>query len=303
LPPSLGFARDFASAYLTQLCRTPELEGTAEIEEIAAPSREELGFLALQAPPMKGLEYLNADVLASCWQDLDQRVRAQIRAHPGGAPAYLRELNPLWRTVGHVTFHLAENKRDEAYPFAFMATYASRVSAQGRVQHLPLGRALQEHAGAKDKAALVALLTPVQRASEQSAWVKDLVETGGVYQALAWAPRQAYQFLKDIPQLEASGIIARVPNWWKMAAPPRVQVNVRIGERKGSALGASALLDFSVSAALDGQGLSKAELEEALASTSGLMRLRGQWVEVDREKLAAALDTGGKSNAMCAAEA
>ena len=35
-------------------------------------------------------------------------------AHPGGAQAYLREKNPLWRLVGRVTFHLAENKRDAA---------------------------------------------------------------------------------------------------------------------------------------------------------------------------------------------
>ena len=46
--------------------------------------------------------------------------------------AYLSDLNPQWRLVGRVTFHLAENKRDPEHPFAFLATYIPRLSAQGR---------------------------------------------------------------------------------------------------------------------------------------------------------------------------
>src|ERR1035437_7860988 len=65
LPATLGFARDLASAYLTRLCQLPGLEGQIEIPPIETPVREELAFLAMQAPPMKGLEYLNADVLAA----------------------------------------------------------------------------------------------------------------------------------------------------------------------------------------------------------------------------------------------
>src|ERR1700691_4892366 len=97
------------------------------------------------------------------------------RHSPGGVQAWLREKNPLWRLVGRVTFHLAENKRDAERPFAFMATYATRLSAQARVQHLPLGRALQEYAGAKDRATLLSLLTPIQKAADRSALVKELV--------------------------------------------------------------------------------------------------------------------------------
>ena len=40
---------------------------------------------------------------------------------------------------------------------------------------------------------------------------------------------------------------------------------------------------------LGGESLSEAEKRELLAATGGLVRLRGQWVEVDGEKLAAAL--------------
>src|SRR5207237_4014487 len=114
-------------------------------------------------------------VLREWWIELDAQVRTEIAAHPGGAADYLRDQNPLWRRVGRVTFHLAENKRDAAHPFAFMVTYASRLSAQGRVQHLPLSRALEEYAGSRNRAALISLLTPLHQAAERIGWVKALV--------------------------------------------------------------------------------------------------------------------------------
>ena len=190
----------------------------------------------------------------------------------------MHQLNPAWQTVGRVTFHLAENKRDPESPFAFLATYATRLSAQGKAQQLPLNRA-----------ALLALLQPIQQAAESVAWVKELADSGGIYQPLAWTPREAYQFLQSIPALESSGLVVRVPDWWKAAHPPRTVVSVKIGQQLKGKLGVDALLDFSVRAVLDGETLNEMELEQILGSESGLVLLRGKWVEVDREKLAEAL--------------
>ena len=58
--------------------------------------------------------------------------------------------------------HLAENRKDEEFPFAFLAAYTTRLSAQGKVQHRPLGEALREYADAADKERLLALLAPLQ---------------------------------------------------------------------------------------------------------------------------------------------
>ncbi len=136
LPAAFAFARSVAQAYLTRLSHTPGLESAQTIEPIAPPEPE-LAALAQQAPPLKGSEYINADALAQWWKELDEHVRDEIAAGPEPAGAYLRAKNPLWRMVGRVTFHLAENKRDEQYPFAFMATYAHRLSAQGRCNTCP----------------------------------------------------------------------------------------------------------------------------------------------------------------------
>ena len=43
-------------------------------------------------------------------------------------------------------------------PFAFMATYTTRLSAQAKAQHVPLGQALREYAGAANRDKLLSLL-------------------------------------------------------------------------------------------------------------------------------------------------
>ena len=289
LPPTFGFARDFARLYLTRLCQTPADGEAGAIPPIPQPSETDLAFQVLHAPPMHGCEYLTADVLATWWSDLDSLVRAEVEHYKGGVQAYLSERNPQWRLVGRVTFHLAENKRDAEHPFAFLATFIPRLSARGSVQHEPLGKALQQYAGARNRAALLSLLVPIQRATERSPLIKEMFESGEIYHPLAWTPREAYRFLQDIPVFEESGLVVRVPDWWKSSHPPRPVVNVKVDARKKSTLSASALLDFSVNVTLEGEPLTESELERLLESVGGLVAIKGKWVEVDREKLAEAL--------------
>jgi non-specific serine/threonine protein kinase len=164
LPPTFVFWRGVAQRLFTALCHNPNLQDASTIT-IPKPSGAEWSALAEGAPPMMGLEYLQGAVLARVWDELDTHVHAAIAQDRGGAVAYLKSCNPVWNAVGRVTFHLAENRRNPAYPFAFLATYTHRISEQGKVQHLPLGRALEEYAGAKNRAALAALLSPVQWAA------------------------------------------------------------------------------------------------------------------------------------------
>ncbi len=69
--------------------------------------------------------------------------------------------------------------------------------------------------------------------------------------------------MQDIPIFEESGLVVRVPDWWKPSHPPRPVVNVKIDGRKGTTLDVDALLDFSVNVTLDGEPLTEAELETA----------------------------------------
>lgn len=291
LPPSLRWGREVACAYLTRLCHTSDLD-PACWPELAAPDAALVGT----APPMRGLEYLTPEALLWLWQELDRATRAAMQAYEGAPSAFLASIHPDWRLVGRVTFHLAENKRNTELPFAFLATYTEKLSAQSKPQYLPLSRALKEYAGAGRRDALLSLLTPVQRAAAESPLLKEMVDSGAIYKPLGWSPREAFRFLQEIPRCEQAGILVRVPDWWKGGRPSRPMVAVQVGEQRRAGVGLDAMLSFSVRATLDGDELTAAEWKAIRESTEGLVPLRGQWVEVDRAKLDQALEHFRRAN-------
>ena len=288
LPPSFEFARSIARLYLTALCKVATAEPGESVPDLPPPAAD-LDRAVLQAPPMTGLEYLTPEVLSAWWRDLDTLARGESKKHPGGAAGYLRERNPHWRFVGRVTFHLAENKRNPDYPFAFLATFANGLTPQGKVKHEPLGRALQQYAGAQKREAMLNLLLPVSKAAESSELVRRLVDSGEIYHPLAWSPREAYDFLRAIPLFESSGLIVRVPDWWNAQKPTRPRVSVKVDSKNSAGIGVDAMLQFSVGMSLDGETLGPDEIAQLLEASGGLVPLRGKWVEVDREKLQEAL--------------
>lgn len=286
--PSVSYWREFSNRYLTELCRTPEhsLNGH-RLEAIEPPALPEMEMMLSSVPPMRGAEYLNVDMLIRLWSDLDSWVRKEISGSAEGLSGWLKKHAPVWHQIGRVCFHLAENKRDAQHPFAFLATYAPRVSSGGRVQYQPLSRALQEHAGERNKKALINLLSPVHLASERSAFVRELVESNDIFHPLMWTPQDAYRFLKEAPVLEESGLLIRLPDWWRKR--PRPRVTVTIGEKKQSHLALDAMLDFQVQLSLGDMKLTPEELKQIMSADEGLVYLKGQWIEVDRQRLSEAL--------------
>ena len=281
---TLRYWQGVADRYLTALCHIP---GSAEKIEVAPPSPAECATWVLTAPPMRGGEYLTARVLLDICNALDEWTTEAIPS-AGGLEAFLQSRAPKWYQVGRVCFHLAENKNDQARPFAFLATYATGFGVGGRLKHVPLRKALQQYAGAKNRPALIKLLAPVQQAAERCDWVMKSVDSGEVFQPMAWTAEQAYAFLRTTSELEDSGLSVRLPDWWRKRARP--QVSVTIGQTTQSTLGTGAVLDFNMKVALGDESVSPEELAELLAGEDGLVLLKGQWVEVDREKLREALE-------------
>jgi non-specific serine/threonine protein kinase len=284
LDPALAFLRDVGRAFAMRLRAVPDVEERRERVEVECPA-DERARLAGAVPPMAGAAHVDAGWIAARWTEINRAFADEIRRHRGTVAAWLHDRHPSWHVVGRVCLHLAENAGDEQHPFAFLATYAVRAAAGGKVQHRPLARALEESSARGDRQALLNLLVPLERAAGQSEWLAEMIDSGEVYQPLAWTPAEAHRFLRAIPAFEAAGLIVRVPDWWRARRPPRPEVTVRIGEKTPSVLGTDALLDFSVDVALGDDTLSPAEIRALLASTDGLVRLRGQWVELDRDRL------------------
>src|SRR5699024_5528398 len=154
----------------------------------------EFAQLVLSAPPMTGGEYISTEALKNIWQQLNQWVNERIN-QSGDISSFLTAYAPKWQQVGKVCFHLAENKKNEDFPFAFLATYASGLTSDGKVRHTPLGKALKQYADSRHKQALIKLLSPVNQAGKKCPWVAEQVTSGKIYQSQAWTAQQAYTLL------------------------------------------------------------------------------------------------------------
>jgi non-specific serine/threonine protein kinase len=281
LPPVWAWWRDFAARYVTALCATPE---GGEIA-VVTPATKDFDTLIANAPPMTGGEYLTPDVLVTLWGEIDTALHQELAVEKVSLQDFLKSRHPAWNLVGRVHFNLAENRKDPESPFAFLATYTSRLSAHGKAQHQPLSQALAEFSGARSRVQLLSLLLPVQRAAQDCDWLRDMVDTGEIYHPLRWTPLDAHRFLKDLPKLETAGIVVRTPGVWQAGRPARPVVRASVGARPPSLLGKDALLDFSMEVSLDGEHLSASEVRDLLKGADGLQLIRGRWVEVDQKRL------------------
>jgi non-specific serine/threonine protein kinase len=276
LEPSFRWLREWGSRFFTRLCQTKE------VAQVVVPTAEERTAFLNAMPPFIGAEQVSIETLETWWQELAAHVAARA---VDGVEAWLREECPAWHVVGRVTFHLAENKADTQRPFAFLATFTEKLSATGQPQHLPLARALQLYAGQKDQTALNALLEPVRLAAEQSKLLREWLESKRLFQPMAMSPQEAYRVLRETAVFQACGIIMKLPDWWQAGKTSRPTVAVTIDAPKKTTLHAHSMLSFKIEQSLDGEPVTPAELEKLLSADTGLVSLRGRWVEVDGEKL------------------
>ena len=120
MPPVFVYWREFSARYVTAVCTMPDAE-------TIPPPLEDLDSIASAAPPMTGAEYLTSPVLEGLWTAIDAAFRLELSESKGSVQEFLNQKNPAWNLVGRVHFNLAENRKDENAPFAFLATYTIRT--------------------------------------------------------------------------------------------------------------------------------------------------------------------------------
>ncbi len=290
LSPSLDYLRQFAAAFVHRLRRTPDIESLRH--KAVIPLDADLVDEHLQrAPLMTGAEYLGPDVLSGWWQGMNRAFSRAIQNRSDTVEAFLQSYRPDVHLAGRVYFHLVENK-DGNLPFAFLATYATRLDEQGKSRHLPLRHALQEYGA--DSKHLLDLLTTVHRAADKSALVAGLMETGEIFHPLAWTAGEAFTFLKEAPIYEECGVLCRIPDWWK-AGGAGLRMTISIGDKKPSMVGMDAILQFSPRLVLGGMGITEDEARRLLAESEGLAFIKNRWVAADPEKIRQTLEAYEKA--------
>jgi len=293
LSPSLAFWRGFACMFTRRLSQTPDLEDLRHRAEIPVTEDELLHVLS-SAPMMTGAEYLSPGVLKQHWSVLNRAFSSAIKAYRGTVEEFVREYSPDMHLVGRVFFHLVENRKGDQ-PFAFLATYSTRLNKLGQSRHLPLKHALQEYG--KESGRLLELLATVHVAAQRSALVSELLESGELFHPLAWSAGEAFHFLKEIPIYEDSGILCRIPDWWKGRASS-IRLNFNLGDAQPSFVGLDALLSFDAQLLIGSTAISVQEARQLLQESEGLAFIKNKWVAVDPEKLKSTLEAYEKAKAL-----
>ena len=277
--PSWQFLYLLSDTFFKRLTDLPDLELT---RQNAAPElgQEELERLTRAVPFAIGAEYITEDWIRAVFLRLRNVFSREIQAYDGSVSMYLAEQTQHLRVPERIFFHLVENK-DSEYPFAFLATYATKEDG-GRVRHMPLQYALTEYKNQREK--LMGLLSCLNRAAEVSELIGSFMENGEMFHPLRLTAEEAFSFLKQVEAIEATGILCRIPNWWRKKAAA-VSLSVRMGEDKPSTLGFNALISMQPTLEVDGAALSEADIRSLLSQTEGLAFLKGKWVEVDHQRL------------------
>lgn len=286
LSAGLDFWRRFANNWIRLVRNNPESELLREKFTPVLFPEDRTAFMAT-IPAMTGIEYIGSNYLEGVWDQISDTWRSGITSFKGGVEDWFKSLAPGSIAIDRIHFHLVENRKDESLPFAFLATYTTRVDEQGRMRHQPLKSALAEFAGRKDK--LLELLATVNKVAKKNSLVASLLESGELFQPVGFSTRDASSFLSGVPDFEDAGILCRIPRWWK-GAPSKFAVGLSIGNGVPSKINRDALLDFKAELLIDGESISEADARRILANSDGLALIKGKWVAVDAETLAKTLD-------------
>ena len=162
--PSFRFLHFLSENFLEILTARPELEIARE--NLSVTIDETTKARLLNAVPFAlGSEYIDGDWLDEIFDKWIEIFRREIAQHIGTVIKYLSEKRQDLKVAERVFFHLVEKKGDYVYPFAFLATYATK-DADGKIRHMPLIHALQEFKGDRQK--LITLLSCLNRAADVS---------------------------------------------------------------------------------------------------------------------------------------
>ncbi|MBW6517261.1 MAG: DEAD/DEAH box helicase [ANME-2 cluster archaeon] len=119
--------------------------------------------------------------------------------------------------------------------------------------------------------------------------------------------QQAYSFLKEVvPLFSESGFGVLIPPWWKKGgSSSKLGVTLNVKQKKDpktskGLFGFNSIIQYDWQIAIGGEQLSEEEFENLVNLKEPLVRIRGEWVEVKNEDIAAAIKffKSGKSGEM-----
>ncbi|MCD7893070.1 MAG: DEAD/DEAH box helicase [Erysipelotrichaceae bacterium] len=267
-----------SDSFIKELTNQPQLEIARENIDLEI-HEDTYDYLLDSIPFIVGNEYINREWLDHIFIKLAEIFASEIKDYSGSVQFYLTEKSQDLTVAHRIYFHLVDLE-DKDYPFAFMASYATKTN--NKIEHVPLKYALEEYKD--DRLKLISLLSCLNKVAEVSPLIAHFMETGEMFHPVKLTAKEAYELLLCVPEIEKCHVKCRVPNWWRKKNSS-ISINVSIGDREPSTVGFNAILEMDARLAVNGQKLSDAEIEELLDHEEGLVWFKGQWVEINHHRL------------------
>ena len=294
---SMEFLYFLSNKFITEISKKSDIEFTREETKLEL-SYDDINEIKERIPFAIGSEFINDEWIIEIFQKINEEFKKEITEYKGYVKDFILERNTKINIAGRIFFHLVENKDDIEYPFAFMATYSTKIKSK-KAKHVPLKNALIEYK--EDKEKLLELMSAISRCADRSEFISSIMETGELFSPLKLTKDEAYTVLKEIPIYEECSIMCRVPDWWKKKSNS-LKLSISIGSKEPSKLGIDALISCNPELLLGDDKITKEEIEKLLRESEGLALIKGKWVEIDKEKLKMTLEAYEKAEIMAEQE-
>jgi len=127
---------------------------------VPVPDDGELDRIAAAVPPMTGAEYLTAACWRNFWRGTDAAFDVELAQAKLSVQEFFKRRHPAWKPSGRVSFQSRrETGRTRTRLLRFWRPIPRGLSGGGKgASTCPLGRALGEYSGAKNRERLLSLL-------------------------------------------------------------------------------------------------------------------------------------------------
>ena len=97
------------------------------------------------------------------------------------------------------------------------------------------------------------MLSCLNKVAEISPLIAGFMDSGELFHPLYLSSAEAYEFLKQVPQIEEKGVLCRVPNWWKKNYST-VSMELTLGGKKPTYLGFDTIISVAPMLSVGGVG-------------------------------------------------
>ncbi len=276
LSVSLNYLQLVSRTFIQNLVNDQRFNFTKDAFNIELSEAETIKIIE-NAPYLIGVEFINVDWVNNILEGFNKAYKNLLLNSNKSPLDFIVSKGNLFTIPSKIYFHLVENKDNDKYPFAFLATYTALDNS--KVIHCPLNNALTQLKSNGDK--LSSLVSSITEAAKESSLIKSFVESGNIFYPTKLKEEEAYAFLKEVSLYENCGIVCRIPKWYTEGIS-KIQVDIAEHMQFSDGVGDLIIVPKMI---YKGVEITPIEARELLEKSEGLEIIKGKWVENNHDEI------------------